>query len=251
MRVDPEPFRLGDVGGRGPAMLCLHGLTGTPYEVRPPAEALAARGLACAGPLLPGHGTHPDDLATVHRAAWLEAALGAWDELALTHERVYVLGLSMGGLLALALSARRPVRGAIVMAAPLELGWLPRAAATLRGVLPWGPKRPAILDREARERHPGYRRMPLSSVYQLILLGEEVGRDLARISQPLKLIYSRRDPSVSVANAERVLAGVSSSQSDVRYLEDSGHVLPVDREAAVVSSHVVEFVTRLEADVGS
>ena len=58
-------------------------MIGTPYEVRPPAEALATRGFACLGPLLPGHGTDPGELAS-------------------THERVYVLGLSMGGLLALA-----------------------------------------------------------------------------------------------------------------------------------------------------
>ena len=60
MSPDPGPFKLGDVGGSGPAVLCLHGLTGTPYEVRPPAEALAEAGFACLGPLLPGHGTHPD-----------------------------------------------------------------------------------------------------------------------------------------------------------------------------------------------
>ncbi len=117
MKVDPQPFRLGDVGGSGPAVLCLHGLAGTPYEVRHPAEALAVRGFACVGPLLPGHGTDPEDLAATHRSAWLEAAVRAWDELASTHQRVYIMGLSMGGVLALALSARRDVQNgeAVVM----------------------------------------------------------------------------------------------------------------------------------------
>ena len=37
--VDPAPF---DLAGEGPAAaLCLHGLTGTPYEVRPLGEAIA------------------------------------------------------------------------------------------------------------------------------------------------------------------------------------------------------------------
>ncbi|MEE9281344.1 MAG: alpha/beta fold hydrolase [Myxococcota bacterium] len=247
MKVDPGPFRLGDVGGRGPAVLCLHGLTGTPYEVRPPAEALAAEGFACLGPLLPGHGTRPEDLAEVHRDAWIDAVVESWDELAATHSRVYTVGLSMGGVLALALSARRAVPGAVVMAAPLQLSPLVRTGVPLlRRFLRFLPKRPAILDDAARERHPGYDRMPLAAVHQLIQLGQEVSRDLARITHPLKLIYSRRDPSVHTSNAERVLSGVSSQESSVSFLHDSGHVLPVDRERAVVASQVVEFVTRLE-----
>lgn len=68
MSVDPGPFRPGDVGGTGPAVLCVHGLTGTPYEVRPPAELLARHGFACLGPLLPGHGQTPQALARIPRA---------------------------------------------------------------------------------------------------------------------------------------------------------------------------------------
>ena len=245
--VDAGPFRFGALGGRGPAVLCLHGLTGTPYEVRPPAEALATRGFACLGPLLPGHGTDPGELARTHRSAWLEASLETWDELASTHERVYVLGLSMGGLLALALAARRSVAGAIVMAAPLELSGLIRTALPiLRRVLPWVPRRPGILDRAARERHPGYERMPLDAVHQLVLLGGEVARDLARVDQPLKLIYSRQDPSVALSNSEQVLAGVSSEERELRVLENSSHVIPVDREGELLAAEVVEFITRLE-----
>ncbi len=247
MTVDAGPFRFGALGGRGPAVLCLHGLTGTPYEVRPPAEALAARGFACLGPLLPGHGTDPGELARTHRSAWLRATLDTWDELANTHERVYVLGLSMGGLLALAVSARRAVAGAIVMAAPLELSGLIRTAVpVLRWILPSVPKRPGILDRAARERHPGYERMPLAAVHQLILLGREVGRELAAVRQPLKLIYSRHDPSVDLYDSERVLASVSSEERELCVLEDSSHVIPVDQEGELVAAEVVEFVTRLE-----
>ena len=39
----------------GAAALCLHGLTGTPYEVRPVAEALVARGVRARGPWMAGH----------------------------------------------------------------------------------------------------------------------------------------------------------------------------------------------------
>ena len=71
------------------------------------------------------------------------------------------------------------------------------------------------------------------------------------MSQPLKLIYSRQDPSVPVSNAERVLAGVSSEERELRLLEDSSHVVPVDREGELVAALVVEFVTRVETALRS
>jgi carboxylesterase len=244
---DPGPFKLGDVGGGGPAVLCLHGLTGTPFEVRPPAEALVEADFACLGPLLPGHGTHPRDLEEVERAAWLEAALGAWDELARTHVRVYALGLSMGGLLALALCVHRPVAGAVLIGTPLDLGLRVRAGIwLLRRWIRWLPKTPSILDPAARARHPGYRRMPLGAVRQLILLQRELYQRLPEVRVPLQLIFSRRDPTVALADAQRILAAVSSTENEVLYLENSGHVSPVDREGERLAAAVVEFLSGLE-----
>ena len=247
MSVDAGPFSLGPRGGSGPAVLCLHGLSGTPYEVRQPAERLAEGGFACLGPLLPGHGRTPEDLALVPRSRWLDAVLAAWDQLASTHSRVYVVGLSMGGVLALALCARRPVAGALVMAAPLDLGALVRVLVPpISRVLGFVPSRSDIRDPEALARHPGYDRMPLRAVAQLIRLGREVESDLERVEAPLRLIYSRRDRTVPVANAERILARVHSSRSDLHLLEESGHVLPVDLEREQVSQLTLDFFASLE-----
>lgn len=249
---DPRPFELGPVGASGPAVLCLHGLTGTPFEVRPPAEALVDRGFACVGPLLPGHGTYPDDLIGVPHQAWLDAAFGAWDELARSHARVYVLGLSMGGLLALALAARRPVPGSVVIAAPLALRpWVRLAVALLRGARRSLPKTTSILDPEARDRHPGYRRMPLAALHQLVGLQEQLRRWLPEVRAPLQLIFSRRDPAVDPGDAERIREAVASAHTELLYLEDSGHVSPVDRESERVAATAVEFLCGLERAANS
>ena len=37
-------------------MLCLHGITGTPFEVRPFAEAFGRAGYSVEAPMLAGHG---------------------------------------------------------------------------------------------------------------------------------------------------------------------------------------------------
>ena len=248
MKADGRAFRLGDArGGEAPAVLCIHGLTGTPYEVRPPAEALAAAGFYCDGPLLPGHGTSHEQLSATPRSAWLEAVVAAHDALAERHARVYVLGLSLGGLLALALAQRRALSGAVVLAAPIDLGRLVRTAATLVWPLVRSlPKTPAIFDDEARARHPGYDRMPLRAVSELCKLAREVERGLPEVHAPVQLLYSRRDPTVPQHNAERILRGLPPGQRELHWLEDSAHVLPVDRERERIAGLVLEFLARLE-----
>lgn len=252
MKADGSAFRIGDArGGDAPAVLCVHGLTGTPYEVRPPAEALADSGFFCEGPLLPGHGTRHQDLAATPRGAWVEAVVSAFDALASRHARVYVLGLSLGGLLALSLAGRRPVAGAVVLAAPLDLGPL------IRNAVPWLwplvrslPKTPAIFDDEARVRHPGYDRMPMRSVNELIRLAREVERALPGVRAPVQLIFSRRDPTVPAHNAQAILNALAPGDRELHWLEDSAHVLPVDRERELVARRVVEFLLRLEKSAG-
>src|ERR1700682_4947012 len=101
-----DPFALGD----GPdACLLLHGLTGSPAEVRPVGEALALAGFRAVAPLLPGHGTAPEDLYTVTRFDLLRAAESALLSLR-GARRVYLCGLSAGALLALHLAAKSWVR---------------------------------------------------------------------------------------------------------------------------------------------
>ena len=51
------------IAGDGRGVLCLHGLTGTPFEVRPLAEALGTAGYTVEVPLLAGHGATLRDLA--------------------------------------------------------------------------------------------------------------------------------------------------------------------------------------------
>jgi carboxylesterase len=247
--VDAGPFELGPVGTTGPAVVCLHGLTGTPYEVRPLAEELARRGFACTGPLLPGHGESPEALAQTKGERWLDAALLAHDRLARTHARVYALGLSMGGVLALAIGARRRPAGVAVLAAPFDLGRMVRFGVPLaRRLVRMLPKRPAIADPEARARHPGYDRMPLAAVAELMELSRSVESELAAVTAPLLLLYGRKDPTVAPANAGLVLAGVRSTDRALHILERSQHVLPVDRDRAEVAERVASFFQRLERE---
>ena len=123
------------IPGKGAGVLCLHGFTGTPYEIAPLARALGAAGFAVSAPMLAGHGESAIALAATRWPDWLASAETALDRLRSATEGgpVAVAGFSMGGLLALRLARTRPesVSALALLSVPLRLpGW---QTAVLRG----------------------------------------------------------------------------------------------------------------------
>jgi carboxylesterase len=85
----------------GPSgVVVIHGFTGSPHSMRPLAEAIARAGFAVELPRLPGHGTVLEDLLPVGWSEWSAAVEAVYQDLASRCDRVAVVGLSMGGALA-------------------------------------------------------------------------------------------------------------------------------------------------------
>lgn len=244
--VDTAPF---DLPGHGAAAaLCLHGLTGTPYEVRPLGEALAKAGVRAVGPALPGHVETPEALARVPYTDWLESARQTLRALRQEHARVFVVGLSLGGLLALALGAEEEVDGLAVVGTPLRLRtpfvW---AVGVLRYVRPFLPKTNGsdIRDDEARERHPNYAVMPLAAVQELRRLQARVRGTLARVTAPILVAHGVRDRTAHPDDARAIAAGVSAGRRELLFLPESGHIVPVDRDGARLAAAAAAHLRQL------
>jgi carboxylesterase len=243
--VDPAPF---DLPGRGrAAALCLHGLTGTPYEVRPLGEELARRGVRAVGPALPGHNASVSVLAGIPHGAWLEAARSQLQALRRDHERVFAVGLSMGGLLTLAMAAEERLDAAVVVGTPLRFGrtlrWL---LPLLARIHPLPRKRGGsdIRDPAARRQHPGYDVMPLGSVLELMRLQRRVARSLPGIRTPLLVAHGAHDATAKPTDAREIQRSVGSEVAELLILESSAHVVPVDRDGPRLARATGEFVSR-------
>jgi carboxylesterase len=237
-----------DLPGRGPAAaLCLHGLTGTPYEVRSLGEALSRSGIRAVGPALPGHNQTPAQLARISHGEWLDAAREHLRALRGRHDRVFLVGISMGGLISLALAAEEPVDAAVVVATPLRFS---RSLVTLlpliRPFLPYARKRGGsdIREEAARARHPSYDVMPLASVQELIRLQRLVRGRLARVSAPILVAHGALDRTARPSDARSIHAGVGSAERKLLMLEASGHVATVDHDGPLLARTVAEFLNR-------
>ena len=97
-----QPFLF--TGGPSRALL-IHGFLGSPKEMRPLAQALAAAGVTARGVCLPGFAHDIARLQTVRATDWLAAARAAWQETREGAERATLVGFSMGGAVALRLAA--------------------------------------------------------------------------------------------------------------------------------------------------
>ena len=242
--LDAGAFDLGD--GRD-AALCLHGLTGTPYEIRPIGEALAAAGVRAVGPLLPGHGGEPEVLARTGCVDWIDAVASAHRALCERHERVFLVGLSLGGLLALDRAASADVDALAVIGVPLRLRTrLTPFLRIARYRWPYLPKRRGsdIRDAAARERHPSLRVMPIASVIELIRLQGRVRAALGRVTGPLLVAHGCLDATAHPDDARRIAAEVASPERELLWLPNSGHVAPVDYDGPELARAMVDFLTR-------
>jgi carboxylesterase len=102
--------------GGAPAALLIHGYPGTPYEMRPLADALHAQGWTCRGVLLPGFGTQIESLPARKWTEWLDFTLDALDALRREHRPLLLIGHSMGAAVAICAAARAPVDGMVLLA---------------------------------------------------------------------------------------------------------------------------------------
>ena len=234
------PFRImrGRVG-----CLLLHGLTGTPYEMRDLGEALAASGISVLCPLLPGHGTSPEDLDKTRWPEWEAAALAAFDELGAGADQRFVCGLSLGGTLAIRVAARREVAGLILLSPALKLrSPLAHLLPILSRLIRFRKKTSDIKDPVALARHPGYKVQSFAAANSLRDLMSRLPGDYPALRMPLLAIVSKNDHVVDPEAVRALHRDAPSERKRLIMLEDCYHVITVDSEAERVRREVVGFV---------
>ncbi|MCU1245624.1 MAG: alpha/beta hydrolase fold protein [Acidobacteria bacterium] len=259
---------------RGEAgVLLAHGITGAPTEMKPLVRKLAAAGFTVACPQLSGHCSTLTELKQTRWTDWyatLEASLQTLREQCAT---VFVSGLSMGALLALKLAADHPgqVDGVATLSATFFYdGWnVPRFRQ--RYLLPlamhsplryfWSYHEPSpygIKDERIRniiaavyasdttkmpEKY-GYSEFPGVTIRETFRLIKAVKRDLKRVVAPLLVVHATEDDMASIENATFLAARVASSEVETFFVDDTYHVLTLDRRKDEVADRVAAFFRR-------
>ena len=245
--IGGEGFTLERPGG--PAILLLHGGGDTPQTLRYLAEALHARGFHVSAPLLPGHGRTLRDFSHVTADQLSAAASASYDALRHSHEWVGVIGLSMGGALAVQLAADNaalPALGLIApyLSMPRLIAWAARLAPLWGAVVPvvGSGDSASIRDPVERDRGLAYGAFTARG---LVALWRTMRRGVAllpHVAAPTLMIQSREDNRITAADAERAFERLGSHEKVLEWIAGAGHVITVDYGRDVVNARLAAFM---------
>jgi carboxylesterase len=260
------------LGGGRVGVLLIHGLGGTPVELR-----FIARGLARAGHTvyccqLAGHCGTPEELRRSTWREWYGSVEAAHDRLKETCDVIIAGGLSMGGILALHLARQRPegVQGLLLFAPTLKLdGWsMPWYSKLLQYVRPL----PIKLEFDLSEREPfgikdervralvvssmqsgdaslaGVFSTPMRSFANFNSLVGVVKSELGDVRQPALIVHPRNDDMASLRNAQYLQANLGGLV-DSLILDDSFHMVTLDQQRHLVAERTERFIAWLETSL--
>lgn len=264
--------RPGDVllpGGQT-GFLLIHGLGGTPVELKFLAQALSRQGYTVLCPLMAGHGGTTAELDATTWQDWYRSIESAHDRLLKTCDVVIVGGISIGAVLALRLAASRPqsVHGLALYAPTIRAnGWsIPKAFVLFRLVTqnwlakwftfserePYGIKderiRRFVLDSlqgDNESLDAIFRRSGLV-VLEFMRLVKNVLPMLGTIVQPALIFHPRFDDQSDLSNTHMLQRRLGGLVETV-VLEDSYHMVTLDRQRGLVADRSARFAAWLSA----
>jgi carboxylesterase len=236
-----EPFS--HRGGSTGVLLC-HGFTGSPQSLRPWAEFLAEAGLTVSLPLLPGHGTSWQEMNRTTSGDWFAVVEEALAGLRAQCDEVFVMGLSMGGCLALRLAETHgpDISGLVLVNPSLAPDTrLFLLAPVLKHVI---RSMPAIGNdiKKPGSTELSYDRVPTAAASTLPRLWKATARDLPNVSQPVLVYRSTEDHVVGPPSMRVLEAGLRPGLLTVKACPDSYHVATMDHDAQAIFTGSLQFV---------
>lgn len=243
---DAEPF-VHD--GNNVGIIVSHGFTGQPKSVKPWAKYLADAGFTVRAPRLPGHGTRWQEMNNTVWQDWYAEIERTYRELDDKCDYVFVMGLSMGGSLALRLAEEKGkgISGIVVVNPAVHSERPDRHLLPfLRYVI---PSFPGIVNdiKKPDQDEGGYTKLPLKAAYSLTHLWAAIKSDITKVNQPILIFRSADDHVVEPSNTAWVLANVASKDAEEVVLHESYHVATLDNDAETIFAGSLEFVNRILA----
>jgi carboxylesterase len=260
------------IAGGKVGVLLIHGLCGTPAEMRFVASGLARAGYTVHCPTLAGHGGSRQDIVNTTWQDWYRSAEVALDEISKECDTVIVGGLCLGSIIGLHLAANNPakVQGVALFSPTLWINgwampWYTKLFSLVRSR--WvanlmefpdaeslGIKCPRVREfvRAALAASDGSDLGTVGTPGAMVLehrrLVAAVKKILGKIQQPTLIIHSRQDDYANLNNATFVQGKIAGAV-DLVVLEDSYHMVTLDKERHVVVEKTRSFVERIAASV--
>ncbi|MDD5237320.1 MAG: alpha/beta fold hydrolase [Candidatus Omnitrophica bacterium] len=272
---NPQKFNFFLKGGNK-GVLLIHGITGTPSEMHYFGKQLQKAGNTVLCNTLP---RHSDTLGELKKVTWKEIAESCIRSLRRLQKectQVFIGGLSMGALMAMHLAYEFPsdITGIIALAPTLfydgwalhkgkifmNLAWHApffRNRINIREGWPYGLKDEGLRENIQRFYKNADARafdnkvllfgspfFPLACLYQHHLLTGVVRRELPGVKTPAIILHAKEDDMTSLKNAQYVFKNIGSKDKSLVVLEDSYHMITIDKEKDRVAQEAIRFINK-------
>lgn len=238
----PEPFTF-EGGNR--AVLLLHGFTGNSADVRMLGRYLEERGYTCHAPQYKGHAAPPEELVKSGPKDWWKDVMMGYDFLKRKgHDEIAVAGLSLGGVFSLKLGYTVPIKGIVPMCAPMSF----RSKELMyEGVLDYAreyKKREGKSKEQIQEEVE--RIAPMNTLESLQQLIKGVRESVHHISVPTFVVQARQDKVINPESANIIYNELREAKKELKWYEESGHVITLDKEKEQLHKDVHTFLEQLD-----
>lgn len=240
----PKPFTF-ERGKR--AVLFLHGFTGNSSDCRMVARHLEKQGYTCHGIQYKGHGVPPEELVHTGPEDWWQDVMEGYNFLKVKgHNEIAVVGLSLGGVFSLKLGYTEKIKGIVTMCAPM---YLKSEEIMYQGVLEYAReykrregKSPEVIEQEMAE----FQKMPMNTLKALQGLIAEVRENVDMIYAPTFVVQARHDKMINTDSANIIYNEIESPVKEIKWYEESGHVITFDTEKEQLHEDVYRFLESLD-----
>ena len=238
-----QPFFLKSGGSSG--VLLIHGFTGLPAELFLLGQALNRANFNVLCPRLAGHGTNERDLMRTTKNDWFNSVSDGFFILRGICKEIFVVGHSMGGLLALKLAAEQNISKIVTLAAPifvdegLGLKNLPPREFCSDACIVQPRKKIFDVPQAANDV---YKKTPLISVHELVDLIAEVKNLLPKINSQILIMHGEEDHTAQPRSARFIMDNIASTRKFITTVANSGHLLPLDDNRDFVFEEITNFL---------
>ncbi|MGF3105215.1 alpha/beta hydrolase [Rossellomorea sp. DUT-2] len=242
--VLPKPFTF-EAGPR--AVLLLHGFTGNSADVRMLGRFLEKKGYSSHAPHYKGHGVPPEELVHTGPEDWWQDVMDGYELLkSKGYEEIAVAGLSLGGVFSLKLGYTVPVKGIVPMCAPM---YIKSEEVMYKGVVDYARefkkfegKQEEQIEKEIEE----FKKTPMNTLKALQELIADVRGNVDMIYSPTFVVQARHDHMINTDSANIIYDNVESDEKDMKWYEESGHVITLDKEKEQLHEDVYDFLEKLD-----
>ncbi|PDY44506.1 carboxylesterase [Bacillus pseudomycoides] len=242
--ASPKPFTF-EGGDR--AVLLLHGFTGNSADVRMLGRFLEKKGYTCHAPIYKGHGVPPEQLVRTGPEDWWKDVMAAYQHLKdQGYEKIAAVGLSLGGVFSLKLAYTVPILGVVPMCAPM---YIKSEEIMYQGILAYAreyKKREQKSPEKIAEEMMEFKKTPMNTLKALQDLIRDVRNNVDMIYAPTFVVQARHDEMINTDSANIIYNGVESTLKEIKWYEDSTHVITLDKQRDELHEDVYNFLEQLD-----